>query len=112
VHPFNTQREIVEYCQARGIVVQAYAPLVRGLRMKHPVIVELSKQYGCTPAQLFVRWGLQNGFVVLPKSSKKERIKENCEVAGFEIAQEDMDRLAACHEKLVTGKRFSDQQGE
>jgi len=106
VRPFNTQREIVEYCQAEGIVVQAYSPLVRGLRMKHPIIVELSKRYGCTPGQLLVRWGLQNGFVVLPKSTKKERIKKNSEVSGFEISREDMDRLAACHEKLVTGECF------
>ncbi|KAI5857247.1 NADP-dependent oxidoreductase domain-containing protein [Tricharina praecox] len=102
LHPFNTQREIVEFCRAEGIVIEAYSPLVRGLRFEHPVIVELSKKYGCSPAQLLVRWGLQNGFVVLPKSTKQERIKENAEVAGFEISQEDMDRLANCHEKLVT----------
>jgi diketogulonate reductase-like aldo/keto reductase len=60
VHPFNTQTAITSYCHENGIVVEAYAPLVRGMRMKHPTIVKLARQYAVTPAQLLIRWGLQN----------------------------------------------------
>lgn len=55
VHPFNTQEAIRAACAKHGIVVEAYAPLARAMRMKHPKIVELAKKYSCTPAQLFVR---------------------------------------------------------
>ncbi|KAI5802511.1 NADP-dependent oxidoreductase domain-containing protein [Pyronema domesticum] len=102
VHPFNQNREIVEYCKEQGIVIEAYAPLVRGMRMRHPVLREVAKKYGVTPAQVLVRWGLQMGFVVLPKSTKEQRIKENADVAGFEIGEEDMKKLAELDEGLVT----------
>jgi diketogulonate reductase-like aldo/keto reductase len=54
-HPFNTQEEIREACAKHGIVVEAYAPLARAMRMRHPTILALAKQYSCTPAQLMIR---------------------------------------------------------
>jgi len=102
VHPFNTRVALTEQCQKNDIVVEAYAPLARALRMKHPVIVELSEKYGCTPGQLLVRWSLQHGFVPLPKSVRKERIEENAKVEHFEIDSADMQRLGALDEYLVT----------
>ncbi|KAH9881689.1 hypothetical protein IAQ61_000416 [Plenodomus lingam] len=102
VHPFNTRTDITSFCQQKNIVVEAYAPLVRALRMKHPKIVALSKKYSCTPAQLLVRWSLQHGHVPLPKSVKKARIVENAEVGGFVIDDEDMKALDGLDEYLVT----------
>ncbi|KAJ0347768.1 hypothetical protein COL154_005059 [Colletotrichum chrysophilum] len=55
VHPFNTQTKIRETCAKHNIAIEAYAPLARGMRMKHPKILELAQKYGCSPAQLFVR---------------------------------------------------------
>jgi diketogulonate reductase-like aldo/keto reductase len=54
VHPFNTRTDIASFCQQNNIVVEAYAPLVRALRMKHPKIVALSKKYSCTPGMLYL----------------------------------------------------------
>lgn len=108
VHPFNTRAALTKYCQDHEIVVEAYAPLARALRMKHPVIVELSKKYSCTPAQLMVRWSLQHGYVPLPKSVKEKRIVENADVQGFEIEGKDLRRLDGLDEYLVTGEsRFN-----
>lgn len=104
VHPFNTRSQLTKYCQQQGIVVEAYAPLARALRMKHPVITELSKKYSATPAQIMVRWSLQHDYVPLPKSVKQERIVENADVGGFEITSEDVKRLDDLDEYLVTGK--------
>ncbi|KAE8843675.1 hypothetical protein HRS9122_04778 [Pyrenophora teres f. teres] len=104
VHPFNTRKDITSFCQQHNIVVEAYAPLVRALRMKHPKIVALSKKYSCTPAQLLVRWSLQHGYVPLPKSTKKERIVENSQIGGFEIDDADMEMMDGLDEYLVTGK--------
>lgn len=56
VHPFNTQTKIRETCAKHNIAIEAYAPLARGMRMKHPKILQLAKKYGCSPAQLFVRY--------------------------------------------------------
>ena len=70
--------------------------------MKHPVIVELAKKYGCTSGQLLVRWSLQHGYVPLPKSVNEGRIRENADIGGFEISKEDVKRMAGLDEYLVT----------
>jgi diketogulonate reductase-like aldo/keto reductase len=82
--------------------VEAYAPLARAMRMRHPKIVELSRKYGCSPAQLLVRWSLQKGYVPLPKSVKKERIVENAKVEGFSIEESDVKAMDGLDEYLVT----------
>jgi diketogulonate reductase-like aldo/keto reductase len=69
--------------------------------MKHPKVVELSKKYSCTPAQLLVRWSLQHGYVPLPKSVTKDRIDSNGKV-DFEIGDSEMKELDGCDEYLVT----------
>ncbi|KAK0247170.1 hypothetical protein LTR35_015352 [Friedmanniomyces endolithicus] len=102
VHPFNTRSNLTAYCQQHDIVVEAYAPLARALRMKHPTIVSLAKKYGCTSGQLMVRWSLQHGYVPLPKSVRKERIIENSQVGGFEISGEDIKAMDGLDEYLVT----------
>ncbi|KAK0781817.1 hypothetical protein LTR91_013750 [Friedmanniomyces endolithicus] len=102
VHPFNTRSNLTAYCQQHDIVVEAYAPLARALRMKHPTIVSLAKKYGCTSGQLMVRWSLQHGYVPLPKSVRKERIIENSQVGGFEISAEDVKAMDGLDEYLVT----------
>ncbi|KAF2690818.1 Aldo/keto reductase [Lentithecium fluviatile CBS 122367] len=102
VHPFNTRKEITSYCEEHDIVVEAYAPLVRALKMKHPTIVSLSKKYGCTPGQLLVRWSLQHGYVPLPKSVKRSRIVENADIGGFAIEDGDMATMDGLDEYLVT----------
>ncbi|KAF2117540.1 NADP-dependent oxidoreductase domain-containing protein [Lophiotrema nucula] len=102
VHPFNTRTDICSFCQEHDIIVEAYAPLVRALRMKHPTIVSLSKKYSCTPGQLLVRWSLQHGYVPLPKSVNKNRIIENADIGGFSIDDADMETMDGLDEYLVT----------
>lgn len=102
VHPFNTRTEICRFCQDNDIVVEAYAPLVRALKMKHRDIISLSKRYSCTPGQLLVRWSLQHGYVPLPKSVRRERIEENAQVGGFKIDEGDMKTMDGLDEYLVT----------
>ena len=102
VHPFNTRTEITSFCQEHDMVVEAYAPLARALRMKHPTITSLSNKYSCTPAQLMVRWSLQHGYVPLPKSASKSRIIANGDVGGFEIEVADIQTMDSLDEYLVT----------
>lgn len=102
VHPFNTRTAITTFCQTHNIVVQAYAPLARALRMQDPTIASLSKKYSCSPAQLMIRWSLQHGFVPLPKSVTRERIELNGEIEDFEIEEGDVERMDGLDEYLVT----------
>lgn len=104
IHPFNTRSEIATFCQQNDMVVEAYAPLARAYRFRHPTIVSLAEKYNYTPAQLMIRWSLQHGYVPLPKSVKKERIVANAQVEGLEIGPEDMRTMDALDEYLVTGK--------
>ncbi|KAI8312357.1 hypothetical protein K4K59_006239 [Colletotrichum sp. SAR11_240] len=102
VHPFNTQTKIRETCAKHNIAIEAYAPLARGMRMKHPKILELAQKYGCSPAQLFVRWSLQHEMITLPKSVRQERLIENASVGNFEISKEDLAEMDGLDERLVT----------
>lgn len=102
VHPFNTRTGIRDTCAKYGIQVEAYAPLARALRMKHPKIVELANKYACTPGQLMLRWSVQHGMVPLPKSVQRQRIFENGQLSSFEISTDDMKAMDALDEYLVT----------
>ena len=102
VHCFNTRTNITSFCEKNGILIEAYAPLARALRMKDATIVSLSKKYSCTPAQLMIRWSLQHGFIPLPKSVTKERIEANGQISHFEIDVADMKTMDGLDEYLVT----------
>ncbi|KAF7543082.1 hypothetical protein G7Z17_g11032 [Cylindrodendrum hubeiense] len=102
VHPFNTQTGIRDTCAKHNIAIEAYAPLARALRMKHPKILEFAKKYSCTPAQVFVKWSVQHDLVTLPKSIRLERMFENASVDRFTISDDDMAALDALDERLVT----------
>ncbi|EFX06537.1 aldo-keto reductase [Grosmannia clavigera kw1407] len=102
VHPFNTRADIRNACAKHDIIIEAYAPLVRGMRMSHPTIQKLAKRHGCTPAQLLVRWSLQHGLVPLPKSINKRRMTENANVNGFVLSDQEMKMLNDLDEYLVT----------
>jgi diketogulonate reductase-like aldo/keto reductase len=102
LHPFLQQRELAEFCAGNGIVVEAYAPLVRARRMDDAALRRVAARHGVTAAQVLVRWGLQQGFVVLPKSVSPARIQENADVYGFELSPEDLAALAALDEGYRT----------
>jgi methylglyoxal/glyoxal reductase len=101
--PFNYPADLVRYCQARDIVLEAYSPLTKGLRLGHPAVVSLATKHRRTPAQILVRWALEHGFVVLPKSVRKERIEENAAVFDFSLTPDEVRALDALHEGLHTG---------
>ncbi len=124
-HPYLYQRELLEFCAARGIVVEAYCPLTQGQRLNDPRLVAIAKKYprsskpptrqtalsfmrgasgGETrsPAQILIRWAIQHHLVVIPKSAEPDRIRENAQVFDFEITAEDMQALDRFNENLRT----------
>lgn len=83
----------MDWCTQRGVVLEAYSPLVRGTRGDDPLLKPLVTKHNKTPAQILLRWGLQKGFIVLPKSVTHSRIEENTNVFDFELGEDDMKSL-------------------
>ncbi|THW10718.1 Aldo/keto reductase [Aureobasidium pullulans] len=100
-HPWNQQRVIVDYCRSKGIVVTAYSPLTQGKRLGDPVIQKIAEKHGKTAAQAVLRWCLQMGISVIPKSDRDARIAENADVFGWSLDSEDMAEI----EKLEEGQK-------
>lgn len=102
LHVFLQQPELVEYCNQHGIVIEAYSPLAHAAAMNEPLLIELAKKYNKSYAQIMLRWCVQRGWVVLPKSVNPERIRENIDIFDFEISPEDMERIASLDRNLRT----------
>jgi methylglyoxal/glyoxal reductase len=101
-NPFLYQEKLLRFCNESRIQLEAYSPLTRGYKLRNPVVLEVARSCSKTPAQVLVRWSLQHGLVVIPKSARPERIRENADVFDFEIAAPDMAKLDALSESLRT----------
>jgi diketogulonate reductase-like aldo/keto reductase len=126
-HPYLYQRDLLNFCAGKGIVLEAYSPLTKGERLKDKNLVAIAKNYLTTrmepasaesrlslfrgfssrlqsksTAQILIRWALQHGVVVIPKSANRVRIRENADVFDFEISAADMRRLDEFNENLRT----------
>jgi len=105
MHPYFRQAKLVEFCRERNIALTAYSPLSNptmgfGFRkdsdpsaLEEPIVKELCKKYNKTPAQVVLRWGIQRGTSVIPKSVHKDRIIENHQVFDFKLTDEDMKAI-------------------
>lgn len=91
-HITNTPLELINFCREHGILCEAYSPIAHGEALKNRLILSVAEKYSVTPAQLCVRYALQLGMVVLPKTSNPEHMKNNADIE-FEISAEDMDIL-------------------
>lgn len=103
-HPLCYPKELIEYCQDNGIQVQAYAPLARGAYLDHDVLCILGTKYGRTTAQIGLRWAVQKGISVIPKSVNPDRIASNGDIFSFSIEQEDMDILDTLNENYHSSR--------
>ncbi|KAI1258535.1 NADP-dependent oxidoreductase domain-containing protein [Xylariaceae sp. FL1019] len=93
VHPWCARTDIAGWCAKRGIVLEAYCPVVRGQKFDDPEVKKLAEKYGKTPAQILIRWSLQKGYVPLPKSVTPSRIQENADVYGFNMTDTEVEAL-------------------
>lgn len=96
--PFRFQKTLLDDCQSRGIQLEAYSPLTRGKRLLDPRITAIAESHGKSNAQVLIRWSLQHGLVVIPKSSSQKRIVENANVFDFVLSNTDMANLDALDE--------------
>jgi len=101
-HPYLYQKELLDFCNEKGIKLEAYSPLTHGEKLNDTKLVEIAQKYDKSAAQILIRWVLQHGLIVLPKSSKKERIIENSSIFDFKISDDDMKKLDGFNENLRT----------
>lgn len=97
LHPGYRQTDVVEWCRARGIQIEAWGPLGQGKYglLELPAITQAASAHGKTPAQVVLRWHLQHGHIVFPKSVNRERIEENFRLFDFELSAAQMDAIDA-----------------
>jgi 2,5-diketo-D-gluconate reductase A len=104
LHPWLQQVETRAYDAAHGIATEAWSPLARGRILDDPTLNALASKHGRSPAQIVLRWQLDLGNVVIPKSITPERIRENIDVFGFELDDDDRARIATLDSGQRTGK--------
>lgn len=93
MHPGCNQQVTRDFCKRNGIMVEAWAPLGRGSILNNELLVDIAASYGCTVAQLCLRWCLQRSAVPLPKSINAGRIAENARIFWFDITEDDLQRI-------------------
>lgn len=103
LHPWLTQDPLRAYHAAHGILTQAWAPLARGQVLEDPVLVRLAGEYGVSVAQLVLRWHLQRGVAVIPKSNSTERITQNSQVFHFSLTPEHVAEISHLNRDYRTG---------
>jgi len=94
-HPHLQSPDLIEYCDERGIVIEAWGPLKQGLIMDDPELSTIAASYGVTVPQVVLRWMLQRGIVAIPKSVTPSRIAENADLYGFELSAGEMATINA-----------------
>ncbi|GIT81484.1 oxidoreductase [Leifsonia sp. LS1] len=104
LHPWLPQREVRRYDAEHGIATEAWSPLARGRVLGDPTLDALAAKHGVTPAQVVIRWQLQLGNIVIPKSSTPARIRENLDVFGFVLDADDLAAIAGLETGERTGK--------
>jgi 2,5-diketo-D-gluconate reductase A len=103
VHPYLTQDDVRGFCAEHQIAVEAWSPIARGNALGDPTIDDIARRYGKTPAQVILRWHIERGDIVFPKSVTPARIRENIDIFDFELTGEDVEAISALNRNERTG---------
>ena len=95
LHPTYQQREVATYSRKHSIAIESYSPLGQGADLEHPTVVGLAETYSRTPAQVVLRWHLQRGHIVIPKSNSAVRIKSNFDIFSFFLSDDEVNSITA-----------------
>lgn len=107
LHPFLQNRAVVDFARSQGIAITAYMPLAYGKVMQDPVLAAIAERHGVSAAQIALAWSLQQGFVVIPSSTKPANLASNLAVRHIVLSADDMARIAA----LERNERLADPAG-
>ncbi len=107
IHPFLQNRKVVEFARSQGIHITAYMPLAYGKVMADPVIAAIAAKHGVTPAQVALSWSLQQGFAVIPSSTKRANLEANLHFQRITLSPDEMAQMAT----LERGERLANPDG-
>ncbi|WP_312099478.1 aldo/keto reductase [Niallia sp.] len=108
LHPRLSQEKLREYCKKKDIKMEAWSPIAKGRLVNEPTLNYIAKKHGKTAVQVILRWHLQNGHIIIPKSIHPERIKENAEIFDFQLSLVEMDQI----DKLNMNERLGSNPDE
>jgi len=103
VHPYFTQDDVRAFCAEHQIAIEAWSPIARGNVLEDPTINLTARQVNKSPAQVVLRWHIERGDIVFPKSVTPARIKENIDIFDFELSGEDVEAISALNKSQRTG---------
>ena len=103
LHPYLTQDDVRQFCADHQIAVEGWSPLARGRVLDDPTIDSIARKYGRTPAQVVLRWHIERGDIVFPKSVTAKRIRQNIDIFSFELSGEDVEAISALDRGERTG---------
>ncbi|KAG1676318.1 putative oxidoreductase [Nymphon striatum] len=102
-HPYQNNHGLRQFCEDKNINVMGYSPLAKGKILSEKPVMEIASHYNKTPSQILIKWSMQNGVITIPKSTKKERVLENCQVYDFELCDNSMNILNCIEERISAG---------
>jgi 2,5-diketo-D-gluconate reductase A len=103
LHPYLTQDDVRAFCAEHQIAIEAWSPIAQGRVLDDPAVVSIARKAGKTPAQVVLRWHIERGDIVFPKSVTPARIKENIDIFDFELSGEDVEAISALNKDDRTG---------
>ena len=103
VHPYLTQEDVRAFCAEHQIAIEAWSPIAQGQVLGDPEIVTIAERTGKSPAQVVLRWHIERGDIVFPKSVTPARIRENIDIFDFELSAQDMETISALNKDMRTG---------
>ena len=103
VNPYLTQDDVRGFCAEHQIAIEAWSPLARGNALGDPTIDDIARRVGKTPAQVILRWHIERGDIIFPKSVTESRIRENIDIFDFELSGEDVEAISALNRNERTG---------
>lgn len=104
LHPYLTQKKLVDFCVKNGTQLISYRPFGKGALLKEPLFAEIGKKYGKTGAQVILRWIVQQGIPVIPKAASEKHLRENFEIFDFQLTEDEMVKL----DQLNRDQRYCD----
>nr|MCW2729094.1 oxidoreductase [Aeromicrobium sp.] len=103
VHPFLTQDDVRAVNAEHGVATEAWSPIAQGLVLDNPVVTGLATDKGRTPAQVVLRWHVQRGDIIFPKSVTRSRVEENFDIFDFELTEGEMGTMTSLNKDERTG---------
>ena len=103
IHPYLVQKELIEYLNKEQIAIEAWSPLARGRVVEEPLLINIGQKYQKSSSQVTLRWHVQKGLIVIPKSVNPLRIAENMQIFDFELTDTEMQQIDSLNEDFRTG---------